>query len=125
MAGGNWWRSSDRRDGRSPASPTAAASWRTSSSAPTVSAAGSAPSSPPRRCLRYAGYVAWRGLVPEAELPAAFRAAGFGDYCFCFPPGGQFIGYPVAGGHWSSPAGAATISSGTATYPTGRRSPTC
>jgi|JI10StandDraft_1071094.scaffolds.fasta_scaffold146994_2 2-polyprenyl-6-methoxyphenol hydroxylase-like FAD-dependent oxidoreductase len=46
---------------------------------------------------RYAGYVAWRGLVAETALPAAFRAGGFGQYCFCFPPGGQFIGYPVAG----------------------------
>lgn len=45
----------------------------------------------------YAGYVAWRGLVPETALPPAFRSNGFGQYCFCFPPGGQFIGYPVAG----------------------------
>lgn len=45
----------------------------------------------------YAGYVAWRGLVPETALPEAFRSSGFGQYCFCFPPGGQFIGYPVAG----------------------------
>ncbi|MCC7275328.1 MAG: FAD-dependent monooxygenase, partial [Alphaproteobacteria bacterium] len=47
---------------------------------------------------RYAGYVAWRGLVAETELADDFRAGGFGQYCFCFPPGGQFIGYPVAGG---------------------------
>ena len=55
---------------------------------------------------RYAGYVAWRGLVPETALPAAFRASGFGQYCFCFPPGGQFIGYPVAGADDSVAPGA-------------------
>ena len=41
----------------------------------------------------YAGYVAWRGLVPEADVaPGLFR-----DFGFCLPPGEQMLGYPVAG----------------------------
>lgn len=46
---------------------------------------------------RYAGYVAWRGLVEEAELSARFRAEVFERYAFVFPGGSQFIGYCVAG----------------------------
>jgi 2-polyprenyl-6-methoxyphenol hydroxylase-like FAD-dependent oxidoreductase len=46
---------------------------------------------------RYAGYVAWRGMVDEAALSAGFRDAVFGRYAFVFPPRSQFIGYPVAG----------------------------
>lgn len=45
----------------------------------------------------YGGYVAWRGIVDEADLSPGFRAGTFGRYSFCFPPGGQFIGYPLAG----------------------------
>jgi 2-polyprenyl-6-methoxyphenol hydroxylase-like FAD-dependent oxidoreductase len=45
----------------------------------------------------YAGYVAWRGLVEEAELSARFRAEVFERYAFVFPGGSQFIGYCVAG----------------------------
>lgn len=46
---------------------------------------------------RYAGYVAWRGLVEEAELSPRFRAEVFERYAFLFPGGSQFIGYCVAG----------------------------
>jgi 2-polyprenyl-6-methoxyphenol hydroxylase-like FAD-dependent oxidoreductase len=46
---------------------------------------------------RYAGYVAWRGMVDEAALSAGFRESVFGRYAFVFPPRSQFIGYPVAG----------------------------
>lgn len=45
----------------------------------------------------YAGYVAWRGLVAEAEMPAAAHAALFAEFGFCLPPGEQMLGYPVAG----------------------------
>ena len=41
----------------------------------------------------YAGYVAWRGLLNEADTPAAL----FGQFGFCLPPGEQILGYPVAG----------------------------
>ena len=46
---------------------------------------------------RYAGYVAWRGLLAEAEMPAQARADLFERFGFCLPPGEQMLGYPVAG----------------------------
>ena len=45
----------------------------------------------------YAGYVAWRALIPEAILPAAIHRDVFEAMTFCLPPGEQFLGYPVAG----------------------------
>lgn len=45
----------------------------------------------------YAGYVAWRGLVAERDVPAGARADIFDVFGFCLPPGEQFLGYPVAG----------------------------
>ena len=45
----------------------------------------------------YAGYVAWRALLPEAALPAAVHREVFEAMTFCLPPGEQFLGYPVAG----------------------------
>jgi 2-polyprenyl-6-methoxyphenol hydroxylase-like FAD-dependent oxidoreductase len=45
----------------------------------------------------YAGYVAWRGLVEEADLSPATHDALFGSFGFCLPPHEQILGYPVAG----------------------------
>ncbi len=45
----------------------------------------------------YAGYVAWRALVPEGDLPAEVRREVFPTMSFCLPPGEQFLTYPVAG----------------------------
>jgi 2-polyprenyl-6-methoxyphenol hydroxylase-like FAD-dependent oxidoreductase len=45
----------------------------------------------------YAGYVAWRALVPEAAFPPAVHAELFEYMTFCLPPGEQCLGYPVAG----------------------------
>lgn len=45
----------------------------------------------------YAGYVAWRALLPERALPAAIHAELFMAMTFCLPPGEQCLGYPVAG----------------------------
>ena len=45
----------------------------------------------------YAGYVAWRALIPEAALPAAIHGELADAMTFCLPPGEQFLGYPVAG----------------------------
>jgi 2-polyprenyl-6-methoxyphenol hydroxylase-like FAD-dependent oxidoreductase len=45
----------------------------------------------------YAGYVAWRALIPERALPVAIHRALFAQMTFCLPPGEQFLGYPVAG----------------------------
>ena len=55
-----------------------------------------------RQCLPaaaplYAGYVAWRALIPEGALPPAIHADLFEAMSFCLPPGEQFIGYPIAG----------------------------
>jgi 2-polyprenyl-6-methoxyphenol hydroxylase-like FAD-dependent oxidoreductase len=48
----------------------------------------------------YAGYVAWRALVTEADLPAAAHAALFDRLTFCLPDDEQVVGYLVAGeGH--------------------------
>jgi 2-polyprenyl-6-methoxyphenol hydroxylase-like FAD-dependent oxidoreductase len=45
----------------------------------------------------YAGYVAWRGLVPERALSAATHADLFDALVFGLPPGEQCLTYPVAG----------------------------
>ena len=45
----------------------------------------------------YAGYVAWRALIPERALPTAIHAELFQAMSFCLPPGEQFIGYPITG----------------------------
>ncbi len=45
----------------------------------------------------YAGYIAWRALVPEAALSAATHRDLFPYLAFCHPPGEQMLGYPVAG----------------------------
>jgi 2-polyprenyl-6-methoxyphenol hydroxylase-like FAD-dependent oxidoreductase len=45
----------------------------------------------------YAGYVAWRALIPEAAFAPAIHCELFDAMTFCLPPGEQFLGYPVAG----------------------------
>jgi 2-polyprenyl-6-methoxyphenol hydroxylase-like FAD-dependent oxidoreductase len=45
----------------------------------------------------YAGYVAWRSLLPEKAIPPAIHCELFEHMVFCLPPGEQFLGYPVAG----------------------------
>lgn len=45
----------------------------------------------------YAGYVAWRGIVPEAEVPPSTRAVFAEHMVFCLVPGEQILVYPVAG----------------------------
>jgi 2-polyprenyl-6-methoxyphenol hydroxylase-like FAD-dependent oxidoreductase len=45
----------------------------------------------------YAGYVAWRAMLPERALPETIHRDLFGAMTFCLPPGEQIIGYPVAG----------------------------
>ena len=45
----------------------------------------------------YAGYVAWRSLLPEQAIPPAIHRELFECMTFCLPPGEQFLGYPVAG----------------------------
>ncbi len=45
----------------------------------------------------YAGYVAWRSLIAEADFPPEVHDELFGFMSFCLPPGEQFLGYPVTG----------------------------
>jgi len=45
----------------------------------------------------YAGYVAWRAILPESAIPPAIHRELFMDMTFCLPPGEQCLGYPVAG----------------------------
>jgi len=60
----------------------------------------------PTIALSYGGYVAWRGIMDERDLSAAFMADTFDRFSFCFPPGGQFIGYPLLGQDGSNALGA-------------------
>jgi 2-polyprenyl-6-methoxyphenol hydroxylase-like FAD-dependent oxidoreductase len=45
----------------------------------------------------YAGYVAWRVMLDERDVPADVRAQVFDCYTFCLPEGEQLLGYPVPG----------------------------
>jgi 2-polyprenyl-6-methoxyphenol hydroxylase-like FAD-dependent oxidoreductase len=45
----------------------------------------------------YAGYVAWRAMLEESEVPPAIRAEIFERYTFCLPEGELFLAYPVPG----------------------------
>jgi len=45
----------------------------------------------------YAGYVAWRALLPESAIPPTIHRELFMVMAFCLPPGEQCLGYPVTG----------------------------
>lgn len=45
----------------------------------------------------FAGYLAWRGLVPEDEMPPAARDALHGDFGFANNRGSHILGYLVPG----------------------------
>jgi 2-polyprenyl-6-methoxyphenol hydroxylase-like FAD-dependent oxidoreductase len=45
----------------------------------------------------YAGYVAWRAVLPEDILPPAIHRDLFATMTFCLPPGEQFVAYPITG----------------------------
>ena len=44
----------------------------------------------------YAGYCAWRALLPESAIPPAIHRELFESMTFCLPPGEQCLFYPVA-----------------------------
>jgi 2-polyprenyl-6-methoxyphenol hydroxylase-like FAD-dependent oxidoreductase len=46
---------------------------------------------------RYAGYVAWRGMVPEADIPERLRNEIFDHQILCMPEGQNIVAYPVPG----------------------------
>ena len=45
----------------------------------------------------YAGYCAWRALLPESAIPPDIHRELFESMTFCLPPGEQCLFYPVAG----------------------------
>ncbi len=47
--------------------------------------------------VKYAGYVAWRGVCDESVLSQSTLESVFETFGFGLPPGEQLIGYPVAG----------------------------
>jgi len=51
----------------------------------------------PGIAAHYAGYTAWRALIPEADLPPDVLRDVFPYMAFGLPPGEQFLAYPVAG----------------------------
>ena len=51
----------------------------------------------PEVSLSYGGYVAWRGLANERDLPPAVLAELAGRMAFCLPPAEHMLGYLVAG----------------------------
>jgi 2-polyprenyl-6-methoxyphenol hydroxylase-like FAD-dependent oxidoreductase len=46
---------------------------------------------------RYAGYVAWRGLVDESAFPPEIHRELFESYAMCLPDGEMMLTYPVPG----------------------------
>ena len=53
----------------------------------------------------YAGYVAWRAMLDEREVPPDIRAEIFERYTFCLPEGEQCLAYPVPGRNNETQAG--------------------
>jgi 2-polyprenyl-6-methoxyphenol hydroxylase-like FAD-dependent oxidoreductase len=51
----------------------------------------------PRAQPVYAGYVAWRAVLDEAQVPPEVHREIFEVYTFCLPEGEQLLGYPVPG----------------------------
>jgi 2-polyprenyl-6-methoxyphenol hydroxylase-like FAD-dependent oxidoreductase len=45
----------------------------------------------------YAGYVVWRGLAEESDIPREAHTAIFDKFAFFLPPNNKNIGYPIAG----------------------------
>jgi 2-polyprenyl-6-methoxyphenol hydroxylase-like FAD-dependent oxidoreductase len=45
----------------------------------------------------YAGYIAWRAVLEEVQVPPAIHREIFELYTFCLPEGEQLLGYPVPG----------------------------
>src|SRR5258706_1076202 len=51
----------------------------------------------PQAQPRYAGYVAWRGLVEESAVSGPTRELVFEKYVMCLPEGEMMLAYPVPG----------------------------
>ena len=66
-----------------------------------VRAAVSGPSAQPA----YVGYATWRGLVPEADMPAVAARQLFERFAFCDAPGSHILGYLVPGADGATEVG--------------------
>jgi 2-polyprenyl-6-methoxyphenol hydroxylase-like FAD-dependent oxidoreductase len=53
----------------------------------------------------YAGYVAWRAVLDERQVPGDIHREIFELYTFCLPDGEQLLGYPVPGRNNDTAAG--------------------
>jgi 2-polyprenyl-6-methoxyphenol hydroxylase-like FAD-dependent oxidoreductase len=51
----------------------------------------------PRRQPDYAGYVAWRAMLDERDVPPTIHEELFANFTYCLPPGELFLAYPVPG----------------------------
>lgn len=51
----------------------------------------------PQQAPSYAGYLVWRGLIPEDAMPAVARDALHGDFSFANHTGSHMLGYLVPG----------------------------
>jgi len=45
----------------------------------------------------YAGYVAWRAMLNERDVPPATHEELFANFTYCLPPGELLLAYPVPG----------------------------
>lgn len=62
---------------------------------------------------RYAGYIAWRALIPEADIPRKLHEEWFDHQILCMPEGQNIVAYPVPGPGTTCARGTArTTSSG-------------
>jgi 2-polyprenyl-6-methoxyphenol hydroxylase-like FAD-dependent oxidoreductase len=59
----------------------------------------------PQAQPRYAGYIAWRAVLDEAQMPREIQREIFELYTFCLPEGEQLLGYPVPGSDNDTAAG--------------------
>jgi 2-polyprenyl-6-methoxyphenol hydroxylase-like FAD-dependent oxidoreductase len=50
----------------------------------------------PEIAPRYAGYVAWRGVVAESQIPSHWRRQTFQEMAFCLPDGELAFSVPMA-----------------------------
>jgi 2-polyprenyl-6-methoxyphenol hydroxylase-like FAD-dependent oxidoreductase len=59
----------------------------------------------PELAPAYAGYVAWRAMLDEIDIPRAIRTEIFERYTFCLPEGELCLAYPVPGRNNETQAG--------------------
>ncbi len=66
----------------------------------------------PEATPRYAGYVAWRGILEEGDLPPEIHDAVFDHFTFGLPEGELIIALPMPGARCRRAAGRTPLSLG-------------